>query len=228
MFFTCRLGVGIPTKCSEGLHYSEEVTKLDLIRKKQKRNRNCFSNISLVLCAGWNLRLGSRQSTSWMWSFQGAGNVHLIPTNQQPDNNQVRKKKKKPAEQRATSAPVEKKTTAPRLSNGFVCPGGKLGVWIISFLCFLRSSWSELHPFFHPTGTHCSPTSNRLSKVLHLFGRDQAAGPGLPGGQSLQPDHLGLRRAHQRGRLRDLLQQARAEETSCSTSCLPGGQPVVL
>ena len=27
MFFTCRLGVGIPTKCSEGLHYSEEVTK---------------------------------------------------------------------------------------------------------------------------------------------------------------------------------------------------------
>ena len=26
VFFTCRLGVGIPTKCSEGLHYSEEVT----------------------------------------------------------------------------------------------------------------------------------------------------------------------------------------------------------
>ena len=28
VFFTCRLGVGIPTKCSEGLHYSEEVAKL--------------------------------------------------------------------------------------------------------------------------------------------------------------------------------------------------------
>lgn len=37
VFFTCRLGVGIPTKCSEGLHYSEEVTKLDLIRKKTKK-----------------------------------------------------------------------------------------------------------------------------------------------------------------------------------------------
>ena len=37
VFFTCRLGVGIPTKCSEGLHYSEEVTKLDLVRRKTKK-----------------------------------------------------------------------------------------------------------------------------------------------------------------------------------------------
>ena len=25
VFWTCRLGLGIPTKCSEGLHYSEQV-----------------------------------------------------------------------------------------------------------------------------------------------------------------------------------------------------------
>ena len=150
VFFTCRLGVGIPTKCSEGLHYSEEVTKSDLVRRKQKRKRNCFSNISLVLTAGWNLCLGSRQSTSWMWSLQGAGNVHLIssfqPISNLKNNKQVRKKKKKPAEQRATSAPVEKKTTAPRLSNGFVCPGGKLGVRIISFLCFLEIIFKQTSP----------------------------------------------------------------------------------
>lgn len=45
VFFTCRLGVGIPTKCSEGLHYSEEVTKLDLIRKKNKKEIETVSQI---------------------------------------------------------------------------------------------------------------------------------------------------------------------------------------
>ena len=55
----------------------------------------------------------------------------------------MRKKKKQGGEQqRATSAPAEKKTSAPRLSNGFVCPGGKLGVWniwIFPFWNFLRA-----------------------------------------------------------------------------------------
>ena len=72
----------------------------------------------------------------------------------------MRKKKKKPAEQRATSAPVEKKTTAPRLSNGFVCPGGKLGVRIILFLCFWRSSSGKLHPF--------TLTLNRCTLLFHI------------------------------------------------------------
>ena len=49
VFFTCRLGVGIPTKCSEGLHYSEEVTKLDLVRRKQKKKKKLFLKYFLGL-----------------------------------------------------------------------------------------------------------------------------------------------------------------------------------
>ena len=135
----------------------------------------------------------------------------------------MRKKKKKPAEQRATSAPTEKKTSAPRLSNGFVCPGGKLGVWNIWIFSF-----SELSPHLfsfpcHPSGAHRSSTSNGLSEVLHLPGRDNTQGPGMPGWQGLQPDHLGMRRSNQRRRLRDLLQQARTTKTTCPTSGGPGG-----
>ena len=63
----------------------------------------------------------------------------------------MRKKKKKPAEQRATSAPAEKKTSAPRLSNGFVCPGGKLGVWMEHFDFFPRTF---LHNFLHALANH--------------------------------------------------------------------------
>ena len=88
-----------------------------------------------------------------MWSFQGAGNPSIYYSFfciLLFGNYKVRKKKKKPAEQRATSAPAEKKTSAPRLSNGFVCPGGKLGVWNIWIFSF-----SELSPhFFHFLATH--------------------------------------------------------------------------
>ena len=138
-------------------------------------------------------------------------------------NYKVRKKKKKPAEQRATSAPAEKKTSAPRLSNGFVCPGGKLGVWNI--LVFIFGNFSLQSSSFptHPSGSHCSATPNGLSEVLHLPGRDYAQRPGMPGWQGLQPDHLGMRRSNQRRRLRDLLQQTRTKETPCPTSSGPGG-----
>ena len=134
----------------------------------------------------------------------------------------MRKKKKKPAEQRATSAPTEKKTSAPRLSNGFVCPGGKLGVWNILTFSF-RNFSPQCSSFPQPSGSHCSSTPNGLSEVLHLPGRDNAQGPGMPGWQGLQPDHLGMRRSNQRRRLRDLLQQARTTKTSCPTSGGPGG-----
>ena len=46
MFFTCRLGVGIPTKCSEGLHYSEEVTKFN--RSCQKKNKKEIETVSQI------------------------------------------------------------------------------------------------------------------------------------------------------------------------------------
>ena len=138
-------------------------------------------------------------------------------------NYKVRKKKKKPAEQRATSAPAEKKTSAPRLSNGFVCPGGKLGVWMEHFDFFRNFSPQPSSCFCQPSGTHCSSTSNGLSEVLHLPGRDNAQGPGMPGWKSLQPDHLGMRRSNQRRRLRDLLQQARTTKTPCPTPSGPGG-----
>ena len=161
-----------------------------------------------------------------MWSFQGAGNPSIYYSFfciLLFGNYKVRKKKKKPAEQRATSAPAEKKTSAPRLSNGFVCPGGKLGVWNIWIFSF-----SELSPHLfsfpcHPSGAHRSSTSNGLSEVLHLPGRDNAEGPGVPGSQGLQPNHLVMRRSNQRRWVRDLLQQARTTKAPCPTASVPGG-----
>ena len=104
-----------------------------------------FNHPNIIKYKGRHLRVGSRQSEGWLRGFQGAGNVHPVSFIQSSCNlsilnHKVRKKKKKPAEQRATTAPAEKKTTAPRLSNGFVCPGGKLGVRNI----FLLTTFSSL------------------------------------------------------------------------------------
>ena len=129
VFFTCRLGVGIPTKCSEGLHYSEEV--------------------GTCVWARDSGRIGC--------------GVEKEP---------VRKKKKKAQQQSASPTP-KKKEVSPRLDNGFVCPGGKLGVHIAlphptdcrKFYTCLdgltpRSQGCPVSRVFNPTTSSCDEPTN--------------------------------------------------------------------